>query len=124
LPAFSAVTASSAGAAWSTIAPHSAVTGCSWRPVVQALATILAPLTGLTGLTSLTILTVLACPAITTVAADGLTVNNFAIQDDWTTIGIEIHRASVADTTIASGRAGTTGKAVRTRLTGKTIFAI
>jgi hypothetical protein len=84
----------------------------------------LAPLPGLTGLTFLTILTVLTCPAITTVAADGLTVNNFAIQDDWITIGIEIHRASVADTTIATGRAGSTFKAVRTRLTGQTSFAI
>jgi len=84
----------------------------------------LALLTLLTLLTILTILTVAACPAEATVSTDCQAVDNCAIQDDWSTIGIEIHRASVGGTTIATGQAGLTIKTIRPRLTRQTVLAI
>jgi TRAP-type C4-dicarboxylate transport system permease large subunit len=92
--------------------------------VLEAFAAVLAVLTGLAVLSVLSVLSVLTLATESTVSTDCVTIHYRTIQNDWTAVGVKVHRAAIACTTITAGQAGPTISTVGTRCTGQTIFAV
>ena len=83
----------------------------------------MAFLTFLAILTILSILTILTLTTETTISTDRLAIDYRAVLNGRSTFVIEVHRTTIAATSIAAGITRQTIETGRTRLSGQTSFA-